>query len=72
MESGIPSFRMQRERNFLISRGKVLILDEAHPRRCTYANSVSKRLDMKNYTSHSWHSITNKLSTKYHLEIVEW
>ena len=69
-ETGIPSFRTHMERNLLISREKALRLDEAHPRRCAYTNSVPKRLGMKNDTRHSWYSMTNKLSAKYHLDIL--
>jgi len=61
-ETGIPSVRTHMERNLLISREKELRLDEAHPRRCAYTNSVPKRLGMKNDTRHSWYSITNKIS----------
>ena len=70
-ETGIPSFKTHMKRNLLISKEKAMRLDESHPRRRAYDESVPKRLGLKNDTKHNWHSTTQKLSSTYNLELLE-
>ena len=69
-EAGIPSYETHMKRNLLISREKALRLDNDHPRRRAFDESVPKRIGMKNDTSHNWCSKTDQLTSKYNLNIL--
>jgi hypothetical protein len=49
-ETGIPSFHTHMKSNLLISKEKALRLDESHPRRRAFEDSVPKRIGLKNNT----------------------
>ena len=66
-ESGVPSFQTHVERNLLISKEKALRLDENHPRRLAYSQSVPRRLaDKKN-----WRSTIDELTQTHKLELLD-
>ena len=67
-ETGIPSFQTHMNRNLLISKEKALRLDDSHPRRRAFEDSVPKRIGLKNNTKHNWSSITDQLTAAYNLE----
>jgi ribonuclease HI len=67
-EAGVPSYYTFIERNLLISKEKGLRLDEQHPRRRAFDESIPKRLEADR--NHNWVSKTSQLTAKHKLEVL--
>lgn len=69
-EAGVPSYRTHMERNLLISKEKALRLDDQHPRRCAFEESIPKRPGLNDNSKHNWRSKTDQLTAKHQLDIL--